>query len=96
MPDTRACLHELQRCVSVLLRPQKGFAECGARSLVHQRLGLAAGQLILAPRSTRTVDGQNIYGADMATGLEGDLANYPTLDPMAAKTFAEANASSAV
>ena len=32
--------------------------------------------------SGRTVEGQKIYGADMATALEGHLAHYPSLVPL--------------
>ncbi len=46
----------------------------------------------LAVRYTYATNGQAIYGVDMATGEEGDVATYPTPDELWAKTFAEANA----
>ena len=46
----------------------------------------------LAVRFTYATNGQAIYGVDMATGEEGDVAGYPTPDELWAKTFAEANA----
>lgn len=45
----------------------------------------------LAVRFTYATNGQKIYGVDMATGEEGDVAGYPTPDELWAKTFAEAN-----
>lgn len=46
----------------------------------------------LAVRFTYATNGQAIYGVDMATGEEGDIAAYPSPDELWAKTFAEANA----
>ena len=46
----------------------------------------------LAVRFTYATNGQQIYGVDMSTGQEGDVATYPTPDELWAKTFAEANA----
>jgi type I restriction enzyme R subunit len=46
----------------------------------------------LAVRFTYATNGQKIYGVDMATGEEGDVAAYPTPDELWARTFAEANA----
>lgn len=46
----------------------------------------------LAVRFTYATNGQAIYGVDMATGEEGDVAAYPSPDELWAKTFAEANA----
>ena len=46
----------------------------------------------LATRFTYSTNGQQIYGIDMATGMEGDVAAYPTPDELWASTFAEANA----
>jgi len=46
----------------------------------------------LAVRFTYATNGQAIYGVDMATGKEGDVAAYPSPDQLWAKTFAEANA----
>lgn len=45
----------------------------------------------LAVRFTYATNGQAIYGVDMATGEEGDVATYPSPDELWAKTFAEAN-----
>lgn len=45
----------------------------------------------LAVRFTYATNGQAIYGVDMATGAEGDVAAYPSPDELWAKTFAEAN-----
>lgn len=46
----------------------------------------------LAVRFTYSTNGQQIYGIDMATGTEGDVAAFPTPDELWALTFAEANA----
>jgi type I restriction enzyme R subunit len=46
----------------------------------------------LAVRYTYASNGQGIYGIDMQTGQEGELAAYPTPDELWAMTFAEANA----
>ena len=46
----------------------------------------------LATRFTYSTNGQQIYGIDMVTGAEGDVATYPTPDELWASTFAEANA----
>lgn len=46
----------------------------------------------LAVRFTYSTNGQQIYGIDMATGTEGDIAVFPTPDELWALTFAEANA----
>jgi type I restriction enzyme R subunit len=46
----------------------------------------------LAVRFTYATNGQAIYGVDMSTGDEGDVAGYPTPDELWAKTFAESNA----
>jgi type I restriction enzyme R subunit len=46
----------------------------------------------LAVRFTYSTNGQQIYGIDMATGTEGDIAAFPTPDELWAQTFAEANA----
>ena len=50
----------------------------------------------LAVRYAYATNGQKIYGIDMATGLEGDLTNYPSPDELWALTFAEADAACAV
>jgi type I restriction enzyme R subunit len=50
----------------------------------------------LAVRFAYATNGQKIYGIDMATGTEGDLAQYPSPDELWAKTFAEADAACAV
>ena len=50
----------------------------------------------LAVRFAYATNGQKIYGIDMATGAEGDLAQYPSPDELWAQTFAEADESSAV
>jgi type I restriction enzyme R subunit len=50
----------------------------------------------LAVRFAYATNGQKIYGIDMATGLEGDLAQYPSPDDLWAQTFAEADAANAV
>ena len=46
----------------------------------------------LAVRFTYASNGQAIYGIDMATGAEGDLASFPSPDELWELTFAEANA----
>ena len=46
----------------------------------------------LAVRFTYATNGQKIYGIDMATGAEGDVATYPSPDQLWAQTFAESNA----
>ncbi len=50
----------------------------------------------LAVRFAYATNGQKIYGIDMATGSEGDLAQYPSPDELWAQTFAEADLASAV
>ena len=50
----------------------------------------------LAVRFAYATNGQKIYGIDMATGTEGDLAQYPSPDELWALTFAEADQASAV
>ena len=50
----------------------------------------------LAVRFAYATNGQKIYGIDMATGTEGDLAQYHSPDELWALTFAEADAASAV
>lgn len=49
----------------------------------------------LAVRFTYATNGQAIYGVDMATGAEGDVAAYPSPDELWAKTFAEADPATA-
>ena len=46
----------------------------------------------LAVRFTYATNGQKIYGADMVTGLEGDVAAFPSPQELWAQTFAQANA----
>lgn len=46
----------------------------------------------LSVRFTYSTNGQQIYGIDMATGNEGDIATFPTPDELWALTFAEGNA----
>jgi len=48
--------------------------------------------LKLAVRFTYATNGQGIYGIDMATGVEGELARYPTPDELWGRTFAIQNA----
>ena len=50
----------------------------------------------LAVRFAYATNGQKIYGIDMATGLEGDLARYPSPDELWDLTFAETDAASPV
>ena len=50
----------------------------------------------LAVRFAYATNGQKIYGIDMATGMEGDLARYPSPDELWAQTFAEADLANAV
>lgn len=50
----------------------------------------------LAVRFAYATNGQKIYGIDMATGLEGDLAQYPSPQELWAQTFAEADGANAV
>ena len=45
----------------------------------------------LAVRFTYATNGQHIYGIDMTTGVEGDVATFPTPDELWAATFAEAD-----
>ncbi len=49
----------------------------------------------LAVRFTYATNGQAIYGIDMATGAEGDVAAYPSPDALWALTFAAADAATA-
>ncbi|MGE3972470.1 MAG: EcoAI/FtnUII family type I restriction enzme subunit R [Porticoccaceae bacterium] len=46
----------------------------------------------LAVRSAFATNGQGIYGIDMTTGAEGEVASYPSPDELWKLTFAEANA----
>lgn len=46
----------------------------------------------LAVRHSYATNGQLIYGIDMATGEEGDVAAYPSPDTLWALTFSEQNA----
>jgi type I restriction enzyme, R subunit len=46
----------------------------------------------LAVRFTYATNGQKIYGVDMATGAEGDVAAFPSPQELWALTFAQANA----
>ena len=46
----------------------------------------------LALRYTYATNGQAIYGIDMATGAEGDVASYPSPDELWKLTFANVNA----
>jgi type I restriction enzyme R subunit len=46
----------------------------------------------LSVRFTYSTNGQQIYGIDMATGNEGDVATFPSPDELWALTFAEVNA----
>ena len=48
--------------------------------------------LKLAVRFTYSTNGQGIYGIDMDTGIEGELARYPTPDELWGRTFAIQNA----
>lgn len=45
----------------------------------------------LAVRYTYSTNGQAIYGVDMATGAEGDVARYPSPDELWAMSFADAD-----
>ncbi|MCC7020886.1 MAG: DEAD/DEAH box helicase family protein [Ardenticatenales bacterium] len=45
----------------------------------------------MAVRFTYATNGQGIYGIDMRTGKEGELARYPTPDELWSMTFAEAS-----
>jgi type I restriction enzyme R subunit len=46
----------------------------------------------LAIRFTYATNGQGIYGIDMSSGVEGDVAQYPTPEALWNLTFAEQNA----
>ena len=46
----------------------------------------------LAIRHTYSTNGRGLYGIDMETAAEGDIAAYPTPDELWAKTFAQPNA----
>jgi type I restriction enzyme, R subunit len=46
----------------------------------------------MAIRFTYSTNGKGIYGIDMMTGEEGEIASYPTPDELWNKTFATANA----
>jgi type I restriction enzyme, R subunit len=48
-----------------------------------------AGKLLV--RFGYSTNGQAIYGVDMKTGVEGDIANYPTPDELWNLTFSEQN-----
>ena len=58
----------------------------------HYTEGVAQAKLYaqkLAVRYTYATNGQKIYGIDMATGKEGDVAHYPGPDELWRLTFAE-------
>lgn len=46
----------------------------------------------LSIRFTYATNGQGIYAVDMQSGVEGEIASYPTPDELWTLTFAEANA----
>lgn len=46
----------------------------------------------LAVRFTYSTNGQKIYAIDMATGIEGDVATFPSPEELWARTFSVANA----
>ncbi|MCO5119483.1 MAG: DEAD/DEAH box helicase family protein [Burkholderiaceae bacterium] len=46
----------------------------------------------LAVRFAYATNGQKIYGVDMASGAEGDVAAFPSPEELWARTYAEANA----
>jgi hypothetical protein len=46
----------------------------------------------LVVRLTYSANGKGIYGIDMETGKEGEIAAYPTPDELWTRTFAKANA----
>lgn len=50
----------------------------------------------LAVRFAYATNGQKIYAIDMATGTEGDIAQYPSPDELWTQTFAETDQASAV
>mgnify|MGYP001609263904 CR=1 FL=1 len=50
----------------------------------------------LAVRFAYATNGQKIYGIDMASGTEGDVARYPSPDELWDLTFADADLASAV
>ncbi len=58
---------------------------------VGQTKGYAAK---LAVRFAYATNGQQIYGIDMATGTESDVASYPSPDEMWSQTFTETDAAS--
>ena len=49
----------------------------------------------LAVRFTYSTNGQAIYGVDMATGAEGDVASYPSPDALWAMIFADTDPATA-
>jgi type I restriction enzyme R subunit len=50
----------------------------------------------LAVRFTYSTNGQAVYGIDMATGAEGDVAGFPSPESLWAQTFAQADPATAV
>ncbi|MDP1757411.1 MAG: restriction endonuclease subunit R, partial [Pseudohongiella sp.] len=70
-----------------------GVVEAKARDkLLTEGVGQAkdyAGKL--AVRFTYSTNGQNIYGIDMHTGIEGELASYPTPEELWNRTFSAHN-----
>ena len=50
----------------------------------------------LAVRFTYSTNGQAVYGIDMATGAEGDVAGFPSPEALWAQTFAQADPATAV
>jgi type I restriction enzyme R subunit len=50
----------------------------------------------LAVRFTYSTNGQAVYGIDMATGAEGDVAGFPSPEALWAQTFEQADPATAV
>lgn len=61
---------------------------------VHRGRGAQAKRYAakLALRFAYATNGQQIYGIDMVSGLEGDMAQYPSPQALWDLTFAQANA----
>lgn len=65
----------------------------GLRTAGHSRRGAGEGLCgKLQIRFTFSTNGQGIYGIDMETGVEGEIARYPTPDELRNLAFAKQQA----
>ena len=85
---------EIADYVLVYRNTKLAVIEAKAWSLPHTE-GVAQAKSYaakLAVRFSYSTNGQSVYGIDMSTGAEGDVAGFPSPDELWAQTFAEADA----